>query len=712
MSHVLEVLKKVYGYDQFRGQQQAIIEAVIAGEDTVTIMPTGGGKSLCYQLPALIRNGLGVVVSPLIALMQDQVDTLHQLGINAVFLNSTQSYREQQEIEHNLKSGHIKLLYIAPERLLMPQTIILLKSIEVALFAIDEAHCISQWGHDFRPVYQQLSILKDHFNNVPLLALTATADQQTKFEIKQKLKIPNAIEFLHSFDRSNIRYHIVESATKEALWGFIQSNHPTDAGVVYCLSKKSVEETALWLEQKGRTALAYHGGLNKDIRAKNQQRFLREDGIIIVATIAFGMGIDKPDVRFVAHMNLPKSIEAYYQETGRAGRDGQPANAWMSYKLQDLVQHKHMLEDSEGSSDFKQIGNQKLNALIDLCESSDCRRISLLSYFDEKLDQPCGNCDNCLNPPEQFDGTIPAQMAISVAYRTQQRFGTAYLIDILVGNMNERIKQNDHHMLPTHGVGKEITKKQWRSIFRQLIAKGLLELQGEYKTLRLTPACREVLQGKRQLQLNKVGKTPVKTPINEASSTKTPDAEKLFEELKKCRAQIAKDGEVPAYIICHNSTLTEIAEVKPTSLEKLYNIRGLGQSRIEKYGQELINVVLKFREDQTKEKNTLKQTNLETLELLKKGLAVENIAKERKLSLSTIQEHCALLIWHRLLNLQSVYDINNDEITEINQHLVAANFSTELRLKPVFEALNERYSYPILKCVAAHLYPCAQSQSE
>ena len=470
MQRAKQILQSTFGYDAFRHNQHEIIQTLLEGGDAFVLMPTGGGKSLCFQIPAMLREGVGIVVSPLIALMQDQVDALLQLGIRAAFLNSTLSFSEQEEIEQSLRRNELDLLYVAPERLLGEKTLQLLEQCQISLFAIDEAHCVSQWGHDFRKEYQQLSTLPDRFPNIPRIALTATADQRTRAEIIQQLQLSQAGVYINSFDRPNIRYIISEAQnSRDKLWRFIQENHQGDAGIIYCLSRKKVEATATWLSDKGLTALPYHAGLSADIRQRHQQRFLREDAVIIVATIAFGMGIDKPDVRFVAHLNLPKNIEAYYQETGRAGRDGTPANAWMSYGLQDVITLRQMMQDSDAGEEHKRIIQQKLDAMLGLCELASCRRQAILAYFDEQLNEPCGNCDNCLSPPATWDATVDAQKALSTVYRTGQRFGVAYVTDVLRGKVDERIQRNRHDQLSTFGIGEELSVFEWRSLIVNLL---------------------------------------------------------------------------------------------------------------------------------------------------------------------------------------------------------------------------------------------------
>ncbi|MGD8937383.1 MAG: DNA helicase RecQ, partial [Thiogranum sp.] len=497
MERARHILRSVFGYDDFRHRQSDIIQTLVEGRDALVLMPTGGGKSLCYQVPALVRDGVGVVVSPLIALMQDQVDALRQLGVRAAFLNSTQDADTQRGVEQALLDAELDLLYVAPERLLMPRMQALLERSRVALFAIDEAHCVSQWGHDFRREYQQLTVLHERFPGVPRIALTATADRRTRDEIVAQLDLGEAARFVHSFDRPNIRYTISEGNNpRDRLWRFIQGEHSEDAGIIYCLSRNRVEQVADWLCGKGRVALAYHAGLPERVRRENQARFLREDGVIIVATIAFGMGIDKPDVRFVAHLNVPKSLEAYYQETGRAGRDGLPADAWMAYNLQDVISLRRMMNETDADEQFKRIAHNKLETMLGLCELTRCRRQTLLAYFGETLEQPCGNCDNCLQPPTTWDATEAAQKILSCVYRTGQRFGVNYVIDVLVGKQDERILANGHDQLSTFGIGARFSASQWRHVVRQVIAQGFLDVDTEgHGAVRLTPAARPLLRG-------------------------------------------------------------------------------------------------------------------------------------------------------------------------------------------------------------------------
>jgi len=600
MQQARHILKSTFGYDDFRHHQANIIEAIIAGHDVLTLMPTGGGKSFCYQIPALIRPGTAIVISPLIALMQDQVDALKQLGIRAAFLNSTLQPGEQRMVEHDLLEGCFDLLYLAPERLLNEHMLKLIEQCDIALFAIDEAHCVSQWGHDFRKEYQQLSMLHTRFPKVPRIALTATADARTRSEIIDQLALQQASVFVNSFDRPNIHYAIAESGnSREALWRFLEQNHAGDAGIVYCLSRKNVEATAAWLNQKGRTALPYHAGLAQDIRSDHQQRFLREDGMIIVATIAFGMGIDKPDVRFVAHMNLPKNIESYYQETGRAGRDGLPANAWLSYGLKDVINLRLFTENSDAGEQFKRVMFQKTDAMLGLCELTSCRRQAILAYFGEQMEGPCGNCDNCLQPPETWDATIASQKVLSCIYRTGERFGAHYIIDILTGKADDRIRNNAHDKLSTFNIGGEHSAIEWRSIFRQLIALGFLATDTEgYGVLKLAEKAWPLLKRSETPQtvmLRKLRKSPkIKTKKRKNALTQsnlTQQDQRLFEILRELRSKLAKEQNVPPYVIFPDKTLAEMAIVKPVSEGQMLDISGVGEVKLARYGKIFLDAI-------------------------------------------------------------------------------------------------------------------------
>jgi ATP-dependent DNA helicase RecQ len=602
MQQAQKILKSVFGYDSFRNHQQEIIAALIEGQDVLTLMPTGGGKSLCYQIPALVRPGTGIVISPLIALMQDQVDALTQLGVRAAFLNSSQRRDEQREVEDALQSGNLDLLYLAPERMLAPATLTLLEQSRIALFAIDEAHCVSQWGHDFRPEYQQLAVLPERFPTVPRIALTATADARTRDEITAQLALGSARRFINSFDRPNIHYTITEAASpREALWRFINENHPHDAGIVYCQTRKGVESVAEWLNSKGRTALPYHAGLDPGMRQMHQQRFLREDGLIVVATIAFGMGIDKPDVRFVAHMNLPKNIEAYYQETGRAGRDGGPANAWMTYGLKDVVGLRLFTENSEAAEQFKRIMHQKTDAMLGLCELTGCRRQALLAYFGEEQNEPCGNCDNCLNPPETWDATVSTQKALSCVYRTGGRFGAQYVIAVLTGKADDRIRRNGHDQISTFDIGGEHSAAEWRGIFRQLIAQGYLATDTEgYGVLKLTQKAAPLLRRgcTEQVMLRALRKPAAKKRSKAVvASQLSAEDEALFEALRALRTQLAREQEVPPYVIFPDRTLTEMAVARPASRGRMLDISGIGEAKMERYGAAFLDAIADFADN-------------------------------------------------------------------------------------------------------------------
>jgi ATP-dependent DNA helicase RecQ len=559
-------------------------------------MPTGGGKSLCYQIPAMLREGVGVVVSPLIALMQDQVDALAEVGVRAAFLNSTQSYEEAARIERLVRTNQIDLLYVAPERLLTPRCFELLQDSKIALFAIDEAHCVSQWGHDFRPEYIRLSVLHEQFPNVPRIALTATADQQTRAEIIHRLALNDAAQFVSSFDRPNIRYQIVEKTTgRKQLLDFITTEHAGDCGIVYCLSRKKVEETAEFLNEHGVRAMAYHAGMDHAVRASNQARFLREENIVMVATIAFGMGIDKPDVRFVCHLDLPKSIEGYYQETGRAGRDGMPASAWMSYGLQDVVLQRRMIDESEADENFKRVLSTKLDAMLGLCETLSCRRMRLLEYFGEPA-TPCGNCDTCLIPPVSFDGTVPVQKLLSAIYRCDQRFAAGHVIDVLRGAESERILTWHHDKLSVFGVGADRSEQEWRAILRQVIALGLVTVDHEqFSSLKLTDAARPVLKGGQKVKLRQYQK-PVKqkrssAPKGYEETSLDGDEQRLFDRLRSWRMGAAREHGVPAYVIFNDATLREIAKVRPSTLGEMRGISGVGEKKLVSYGDEIVRLI-------------------------------------------------------------------------------------------------------------------------
>ena len=597
----LEILNSLYGYDSFRGHQAEIIETVSAGNNALVLMPTGGGKSLCYQIPSLVRDGVGVIISPLIALMQDQVDAMQQLGVKAAFLNSILSHSEQNTIEQQLRAGQLDLLYIAPERLIQPYTQELLANCKLALFAIDEAHCVSQWGHDFRADYLSLSLLQERFPSIPRIALTATADVRTRKEIVERLSLTDARAFVSGFDRPNIRYAIANKTTaKKQLLDFLKQRQ-NEAGIVYCLSRKKVEDTAAWLTQQGFTALPYHAGLPAQLRQTHQKRFLRDDGVIIVATIAFGMGIDKPDVRFVAHLDLPKSIEAYYQETGRAGRDGLPADAWMVFGLQDVVRLQQMAQESDGSEQFKRAERHKLDAMLGLCEVTSCRRKVLLNYFADNAPDQCGNCDNCQIPPQTWDATEAGQKLLSCVYRTGQRFGAMHMMDVLQGKETDKVVQHGHQQQSTFGLGKNIHEAQWRSLIRQLVVRGLLRVDIEgYSALQLTDQCRPVLKGEQSLFLRiEEIKAPTAKKPGSKSARKAqilPEDQELWDELRECRKMLAEESNVPPYVIFHDATLKEMLDTMPTSEAEMLRINGVGESKLEKYGDDFLHILRRHAE--------------------------------------------------------------------------------------------------------------------
>jgi ATP-dependent DNA helicase RecQ len=593
-----EVLRTVFGYEEFRGLQREIVDHVVDGGDCLVLMPTGGGKSLCYQIPALVRPGLGVVVSPLIALMKDQVDALRQAGVRAAALNSSLPPGEAGEIERQIRAGELELVYVAPERLVLPRMLELLSRARLALFAIDEAHCVSQWGHDFRPEYLQLSLLHERFPEVPRIALTATADGPTRRDIAERLQLDEARVFAAGFDRPNITYRVVpKSEPKSQLLGFIEAEHPGDAGIVYCLSRRRVEETAEWLTARGRPALPYHAGLDARVRERNQERFLKEEGIVVVATVAFGMGIDKPNVRFVAHLDAPKSLEAYYQETGRAGRDGLPATAWMTYGMSDVVALLGMLESSSVPEKQQRIERQKLHALLGFCETAECRRQVLLGYFGEGGHPPCGNCDTCLSPVESWDGTVAAQKAISAVYRTGQRFGVAHLVDVLTGKPSDRIAQLGHDRLKTFGVGAELDKAGWQSVFRQLVSLGHLVVDSEgHGGLHLGDSAAAVLRGEAAVRLRKdpsARKSARRRSFAEPRPDKTldPGDEPLWQALRQKRLELAREQGLPPYVIFHDATLLELVRRKPKDVFELGRIPGIGRSKLERYGETFLAVL-------------------------------------------------------------------------------------------------------------------------
>ena len=598
-SAVHDVLERVFGYSGFLGLQEEVIAHAVSGGDSLVLMPTGGGKSLCYQIPGIVRDGVGVVVSPLIALMRDQVEGLRQAGVRAACLNSSLSRREALGVEAAVRAGALDLLYVAPERLLGERTLNLLSEAGIALFAIDEAHCVSQWGHDFRPEYLKLGAVAERFPEAPRIALTATADELTRDEIVRRLRLRDARLFVSGFDRPNIRYQVIpKNSARAQMRAFLEDGRRSHAGIVYCLSRRKVDETAEWLRGLGVDALPYHAGLGADARRRNQDRFLREDGVVMVATIAFGMGIDKADVRFVAHLDLPKSIEAYYQETGRAGRDGRPADAWMVYGLQEVATLRSMVDNSGADEARKRLEVRKLDAMLGYCELATCRRQTLLAYFGETLDEPCGNCDNCLTPVASWDATVASQKAMSCAQRTGQRFGVAYLIDVLRGRDTERIRRFGHDRLPTFGVGSDLDAREWRSVFRQLVARGLLRVEMErYGSIMLTEASRPVLRGEAEVHMRRDSRPSARRSRGSARRPPPPPDpatwdEALWQALRARRTELARDQKVPAYVIFPDATLREMVAHKPRSLHDLGALSGVGEKRLERYGDLFLEVIL------------------------------------------------------------------------------------------------------------------------
>jgi ATP-dependent DNA helicase RecQ len=693
------LLKEIFGYDQFRTVQEEVVLSSASGRDVLVIMPTGGGKSLCYQLPSLMREGVGIVVSPLIALMQDQVTALSQLGIRAACLNSVLDPMVQMEVEQALRVGDLDLLYIAPERLTQPRTLALLQEAKIALFAIDEAHCVSQWGHDFRPEYLKLAQLAKQFPEVPRIALTATADPRTQDEIVTRLELRDAHIVVQGFDRPNIRYRIMQkNRAREQLLDFIKREHSSDAGIVYCLSRKRVEETAAWLCEKGFNALPYHAGLSNDLRQHHQHRFLTEESVIMVATIAFGMGIDKPNVRFVAHLDLPKSIEAYYQETGRAGRDGQPANAWMVYGLQDVIFLRQMLEGSQADERFKQVERQKLEAMLGLCEITTCRRQVLLNYFGEDQHVECGNCDTCLEPVEQWDGTEAARQALSAIYRTGQRFGVNHVVDVLMGNRTDKVISEGHDKVSTFGIGKGLSKAQWRSVFRQLVGRGYLKVDADgYGVLQLAEQCRQLLKGEESLMLrrdNEKGRGSTQKGRTAQSQLSREDYE-LWESLKKLRKRLADDQDVPPYVIFHDATLMEMVMNRPMNAFQLQRISGVGDKKLALYGEAFLEVIREA--DQGGVSVDLQAS--ESVVLFKSGMSVAQVARMQKLSDKVIYNHLAGAIGEGLIPVEEVVELPSQALNQIRSVIEMCEAEHGRALQPVFDMLDGEYSLGILACV-------------
>ncbi|MBH3339322.1 DNA helicase RecQ [Pseudomonas mendocina] len=703
LDHALRILKDVFGYDAFRGNQAAIIERVAAGGDALVLMPTGGGKSLCYQVPALMRDGLAVVVSPLIALMDDQVATLDELGVAAVALNSTQSVDEQREIADRIRRGQIKMLYLAPERLVQPRMLSFLQGLDIALFAIDEAHCVSQWGHDFRPEYLQLGQLAELFPQVPRLALTATADKRTREEIVQRLHLDNAERFLSSFDRPNIFYRIQpKDQPRKQLLGFLAARKG-DAGIVYCLSRKKVEEVADFLSSQGFPALPYHAGLPNELRAYHQKRFLNEEGLIMVATIAFGMGIDKPNVRFVCHLDLPKSLEAYYQETGRAGRDGLPADAWMAYGLQDVIFLKQMLANSEGDERHKRIEQHKLDAMLALCEETRCRRQALLAYFDEELPQPCGHCDNCIDGVETWDATEPARQALSAIYRSGQRYGVGHLVDILLGRDNEKIRAAGHQHLAVFGVGKGFSEVEWRTLFRQLVARGLADVDLEgFGGLRLDESCRPLLRGEVSLQLRREPKPAqaAKASSSAASQLVRGHEREMWEALRSLRRKLAEEHSVPPYVIFPDATLLEMLRSQPSSLSDMAEVSGVGARKLERYGQAFLEVLNGAAADDAPA--PVADLRHELVSLARAGMTPAQIAGQLNCSEKNVYSLLAEAIAEQQLTLEQALDLPEELLIEIQETFLdgEGELPAVSEIAPLFAG---RVDEAVLYCVRAAL---------
>jgi len=694
------ILKDVFGYDAFRGNQGAIIERVGSGGDALVLMPTGGGKSLCYQVPALLREGLAVVVSPLIALMDDQVATLDELGVSAVALNSTLSTDEQRDIAERIRRGEIKMLYLAPERLVQPRMLAFLQRLEIALFAIDEAHCVSQWGHDFRPEYMQLGQLAELFPNVPRIALTATADKRTREEIVQRLHLENAERFLSSFDRPNIFYRIVpKEQPRKQLLGFLAERRG-DAGIVYCMSRKKVDDLAAFLTEQGFPALPYHAGLPNELRAYHQKRFLNEEGLIMVATIAFGMGIDKPNVRFVAHLDLPKSLEAYYQETGRAGRDGLPADAWMAYGLQDVIFLKQMLNNSEGDERHKRVEQHKLDAMLALCEETRCRRQALLAYFDEELPRPCGHCDNCVDGVQTWDATEPARQALSAIYRSGQRYGVGHLVDVLLGRDNDKVRGLGHQHLSVFGVGKALSEGEWRSLFRQLVARGLADVDLEgFGGLRLSDSCRPLLRGEVTLELRRDLSSKAPKPASSAASQLVRSEEReTWEALRTLRRKLAEEHSVPPYVIFPDATLLEMLRSQPASLADMARISGVGARKLERYGQAFLEV-LQGTVEVVRSPADLRH---ELVTLARAGMTPAQIARQLDCSEKNVYTLLAEAIGKQQLSLEQALDLPEDLLGEIQE----AFLDGEGELPPVADVaplFAGRVPEQVLFCVRAAL---------
>ncbi len=712
-STAVDCLRTYFGYPRFRGEQESIIEQVVSGEDALVLMPTGGGKSLCFQIPALIRPGVGIVVSPLIALMQDQVQQLRQNGVRAAYINSSLAYAEQQATEKQAIDGELDLLYMAPERLVNATGLRLLEQITIALFAIDEAHCVSQWGHDFRPEYTQLAQLAEKFPSVPRIALTATADENTREDIRQNLALTSAREFISSFDRPNIQYRIdAKNNPRSQLLHFIQSEYPESTGIVYCLSRKKTEDTAAFLSREGLIALPYHAGLSTVERTRNMRRFIVEENVIMVATVAFGMGIDKPDVRYVAHLDMPRSVESYYQETGRAGRDGLPSVAWMVYGLQDAITLQQMLNDSEASREVVQIERHKLTAMLGLCETTDCRRKTLLRYFGEPLSEGCGNCDTCLSSPETWDATEPVRKALSTVYRTGQRFGTNYLIDVLLGKSGERVSRFGHDKLSVFGIGSDLEPAMWRSVFRQSIARSLLTTDISSKGgLRLTESARPVLQGKETVAF-RLEKKPAKRKKSRTSvSGVSKEHSQLWEKLRSTRSEIAKQQSLPAYVIFHDATLMEMAEKKPVSLTAMSAISGVGAAKLEKYGEQFLRVINQSENepDTLPDSNKMRQ---QILEGIQRGLAGPELANFCKIQESVLEGELVALVRTGRVSLEQVIgEFDELQRADIESEIVSRLDEGEVSIKSLHDHYDGIYAVGVLKlCYAAVLHEIAEDE--
>ncbi|NMY73104.1 MULTISPECIES: DNA helicase RecQ [Pseudomonas] len=696
------VLKDIFGYDSFRGRQGDIIERVASGGDALVLMPTGGGKSLCFQVPALLRDGLAVVVSPLIALMDDQVATLEELGVAAASLNSTLSAEQQRDLANRIKRGEVKMLYLAPERLVQPRMMAFLQSLDIALFAIDEAHCVSQWGHDFRPEYLQLGQLAEMFPQVPRIALTATADKRTREEIVTRLHLQDAERFLSSFDRPNIFYRIVpKEQPRKQLLAFL-SERRSDAGIVYCLSRKKVDEVAQFLCDQGFPALPYHAGLPSETRAANQKRFLNEEGLIMVATIAFGMGIDKSNVRFVAHLDLPKSLEAYYQETGRAGRDGLPADAWMAYGLQDVVMLKQMLQNSEGDERHKRLEHHKLDAMLALCEETRCRRQTLLAYFDEDMPQPCGHCDNCVDGVQTWDATEPARQALSAIYRTGQRYGTGHLIDVLLGRDNEKVRSFGHQHLSVFGVGKDRSEGEWRTLFRQLVARGLADIDIEgYGGLRLSDSCRPLLRGEVTLELRRELKpqtTVRSSSASPASQLVRGEEREQWEALRALRRKLAEEHGVPPYVIFPDSTLLEMLRSQPTSLSDMAKVSGIGARKLERYGEAFLEVL----GGQAETPKVVADIRHELISLARAGMTPMQIAGQLQCSEKNVYTMLAEAIGRQELSLEQALDLPEALMEEVQDAFLDGEGELP-SVASIAEQFKGRVPEGVLYCVRAAL---------